>query len=52
MIGLSNGILLAQHNNVCFLDVDQNKVDRLNQKQSPIKDEYIDKYLKEKNIII
>lgn len=49
-VGLSNGILLGQYNDVCFLDIDQSKIDKLNQKQSPIKDEYIELYLKEKKL--
>ncbi|WP_150466450.1 nucleotide sugar dehydrogenase [Francisella sp. SYW-9] len=49
-VGLSNGILLAQNNEVCFLDINQNKVDLLNSKISPIKDEYIEHYLQEKEL--
>lgn len=49
-VGLSNGILLAQNNEVYFLDISQNKVDLLNSKISPIKDEYIEHYLQEKEL--
>ena len=49
-VGLSNGILLAQNNKVCFLDVDKYKVDLLSDKVSPIKDEYIEQYLQEKDL--
>ncbi|AJI53144.1 nucleotide sugar dehydrogenase [Francisella philomiragia] len=49
-VGLSNGILLAQNNKICLLDVDQAKVDLLNNKISPIKDEYIEQYLQEKEL--
>lgn len=49
-VGLSNAILLAQHNEVVILDVLEEKVDMINLKKSPIVDEYIQKYLEEKNI--
>lgn len=49
-VGLSNGILLARNNEVCFLDVDKSKVDLLNNKISPIKDECIEQYLQDKNL--
>jgi UDP-glucose 6-dehydrogenase len=49
-VGLSNGILLAQHNEVVFLDILQDKVDKLNRKQSPIEDAEIEEYLKSKKL--
>lgn len=47
-VGLSNGILLAQHNEVVALDIIQQKVDLLNEKISPILDKDIEHYLKTK----
>ena len=47
-VGLSNGILLAQHNEVIALDVIPEKVDLLNQKESPIDDTEIIDFLKNK----
>lgn len=49
-VGLSIAILLAQHNKVVAVDIVQEKVDLINQHQSPIKDDYIEKYLSEKNL--
>jgi UDPglucose 6-dehydrogenase len=49
-VGLSNGVLLAQHNEVVCLDILQDKVDKLNRKQSPIEDVEIEDYLKNKKL--
>ena len=47
-MGLSIATLLAQHNEVVAVDVIPEKVDKINRRESPIQDEYIEKYLKEK----
>jgi UDPglucose 6-dehydrogenase len=44
-VGLSNAILLAQHNDVVALDIDADKVARINRRQSPIVDTEIEDYL-------
>ena len=49
-VGLSNGILLAQHNKVVALDVVADKVSMLNQKKSPISDPEIEEYLETKDL--
>ena len=49
-VGLSNAILLAQHNEVTAVDIFQEKVDMINQKISPIVDREIQEYLKEKEL--
>ena len=49
-VGLSIATLLAQHHWVTAVDVIPEKVDMLNRKQSPIQDEYIEKYLSEKTL--
>ena len=47
-VGLSNAVLLAQHNEVVAIDIVPEKVDMLNRKQSPIEDAEIEDYLKHK----
>lgn len=47
-VGLSNAMLLAQHNQVCAIDIIQEKVDLLNNKQSPIVDTEIEDFLANK----
>ena len=49
-VGLSNGILLAQHNEVVALDIVQEKVDMLNKGISPIRDEEISAFLKKEDL--
>ena len=46
-VGLSLAVLLAQHNHVTAVDIVKEKVDLINQRKSPIQDEYIEKYLAE-----
>lgn len=46
-VGLSLAVLLSQHNHVVAVDVIPEKVEKINQWQSPIQDEYIEKYLSE-----
>lgn len=45
-VGLSNGILLAQHNEVVCLDIIAEKIEKLNRKESPIEDPDIEDFLK------
>ena len=47
-VGLSIATLLAQKNEVVAVDIIPEKVEKINRKESPIQDEYIEKYLKEK----
>lgn len=49
-VGLSIATLLSQHNDVVAVDVIKEKVEMINNRQSPIQDEYIEKYLKDKNL--
>ena len=49
-VGLSIATLLAQHNHVTAVDVIPEKVDLINNRKSPIQDEYIEKYLAEKEL--
>ena len=49
-VGLSIATLLAQHHEVVAIDIIPEKVELINKKKSPIQDEYIEKYLKEKKL--
>lgn len=49
-VGLSNAILLAEHNEVVALDIDVSRVNQINQKESPIVDAEISDYLKNKQL--
>lgn len=49
-VGLANAIILSQSNEVIGVDVDKNKVDLINDKISPLQDDLIITYLKEKNL--
>ena len=51
-VGLANGVLLAQNNDVIALDICEKKIKSINSKVSPINDEDIEKYLKNKNLRI
>ncbi|CJK51067.1 UDP-glucose 6-dehydrogenase 2 [Streptococcus pneumoniae] len=51
-VGLSNAVLLAQHNKVVALDIVQAKVDLINDRQSPIEDEDIQRFLAEKPLTL
>lgn len=49
-VGLSLAVLLSQHNHVTAVDIIPEKVDLINHKKSPIQDDYIEKYLAEKEL--
>lgn len=49
-VGLSLAVLLAQHHQVTALDIVPEKVEMINNKKSPIRDEYIEEYLAEKEL--
>lgn len=51
-VGLSIAVLLAQYNRVIAVDIIPEKVNMINQKESPIRDKYIEKYLKEKELYL
>lgn len=49
-VGLSIATLLSQHHQVTAVDIIPEKVDLINNRKSPIQDEYIEKYLSEKKL--
>ncbi|WP_029073268.1 nucleotide sugar dehydrogenase [Kandleria vitulina] len=49
-VGLSIAVLLSQYHHVLAVDIVKEKIDMINNRQSPIQDEYIEKYLKEKEL--
>lgn len=49
-VGLSLATLLSQHNHVTAVDIIPEKVDMVNHRKSPIQDDYIEKYLAEKDL--
>lgn len=49
-VGMSIAVLMAQHNHVTAVDIVPEKVDLINTKKSPIQDDYIEKYLSEKEL--
>ncbi|MBQ7357503.1 MAG: UDP-glucose 6-dehydrogenase, partial [Clostridia bacterium] len=49
-VGLSIAVLLAQHNKVVAVDIIPEKVDMINNRKSPIQDDYIEKYLAEREL--
>ena len=51
-VGLANAVLLAQHNDVTVLDIDESRVDMINNRISPIHDTQISEYLSNKNLNI
>ena len=51
-VGLSLATLLSQKNEVVALDIVKEKVDKINNRISPIKDEYIEKFFKEKTGLV
>jgi UDPglucose 6-dehydrogenase len=49
-VGMSNALLLAQKNNVSIIDLDHSKIQKIQNKESPIADELISKYLKKRDV--
>ena len=50
-VGLSMATLLAQHHSVMAVDVVAEKVEKINRRESPIQDEYIERYFAEKELV-
>ena len=51
-VGLSNAVLLSQYNHVVAFDISEERVDMVNRRISPIVDDEIERYLKEKELDI
>ena len=51
-VGLSLAVLLSQHNDVTAVDIQPEKVELINQGKSPIRDEYIEKFLAERRRMV
>lgn len=51
-VGLSIATLLAQRNEVVAVDIIESKVEMINNRKSPIQDEYIEKYLEEDKMVL
>ena len=49
-VGLSLAVLLAQKHHVTAVDILPEKVEKINRRESPIQDEYIERYLREKDL--
>lgn len=49
-VGLSNAVLLAQHNQVMLFDINNERVEKIKQFQSPISDELLEEYLAKKSL--
>ena len=49
-VGLSNAVLLAQHNDVYAYDINEERIRMVQNRQSPIKDKEIEEYLREKDL--
>lgn len=49
-VGLSIAVLLSQHHQVAAVDIVPEKVEKINRRISPIQDEYIEKYMSEKEL--
>jgi len=50
-VGTANAVLLAQHNDVVCYDLNQDRIQQINSKISPIEDKEVSKYLTDKKII-